>query len=905
MEAFPDLYKGTEIALNILNERYLKRNEKGVVVETPRDLFMRVAKYIASADLKWAGDPDKTAVIFYRLMATGDFEPNTPCLANAGYKDSTGQFSACFVVPVPDDMRGIMAALTSTALIHQSGGGTGFDFSKLRPDGDYVRSTTGHASGPVSFMAMFNNSTQVIKQSGIRRGANMGILRVDHPDILQFIDCKKTACEVCAESGKKTCDHSIRNFNISVALTDTFMEALTKDTEYGLVNPRSGLTTSKLRAKDVWEKIINNAWFSGEPGAFFVDRVNRLDPLSELLGPIAATNPCVSGDTLLLTRHGEQPVESLIGQDVEIWNGKEWSMVQPRVTGTNERMLRVELRGGRSLTCTFGHTFHLNDGTKVSAEGLRIGDVLEEFDLPDGGWYLRRQRDLRVQSVVACGIARQVFCFTEPKRHRGVFNGILTGNCGEVPLRSYDACTLGSINLNRFYAEKNGKGTIDFERLKHVVHHGVHFLDNVLEVNTYPIPEIREVTSKCRKIGLGVMGWADLLINLGIPYDSTEALSLAEEVMKFVNTSAIEKSEELAERRAPFHHWEGSSWKKKGDKPRRNSTVTVIAPTGSISIIAGCNFSIEPLYALVMVRDQAGMKQIDVNQAFVKAAKQGGWYSDALMERIAKRKGSCQGLDEVPENIQQLFKVANDIDVECHIKMQAAFQKHTEDAVSKTVNARKSTTVAEIEQAYLLAWSEGCKGITVYRDGSRSKQVLSAGTDTDGAEVIIRRNLKSIPKVKGVQMRRGWTMTVGTPYGSVHVTINEHPSDGEPFECFVSLGKSGTETKALSESLGRVTSQYLAAPGSAAPREILKMVAEQFIGIGGGGQFGVGPDKVVSAPDGIAKAILHYLASTSSEPSIVDEETGAAMDICPDCQQATLAKGAGCDLCEACGYSSC
>jgi len=766
MDIFPDIYQGTPIAINVLKERYFKRNEKGELVEGPRDMFGRVATCIGNADLKYGEDPKQSIPIFYEIMARGEFEPNTPCLANAGWPGSTGQFSACFVLPVKDSMEEIFTTLKHMALIHRSGGGTGFDFSSLRPDGDFVRSTTGIASGPVSFMAAFNNTTEVVKQSGIRRGANMGILRVDHPDILQFIHCKRKSCEVCAESGRKSCDHNIRNFNVSVGITDAFMAALDADGDYPLVNPRTGLSPRRLRAREVWAQIVENAWHSGEPGLFFVDRVNQLDPLTKYLGPIPATNPC-----------------------------------------------------------------------------------------------------------------------------------------GEVPLRPYDACTLGSINLARFYAEKAGQGTIDFERLKGVVRHGVHFLDNVLTVNTYPIPEILEMTTKCRKVGLGVMGWADLLVKLGIPYASENALTLAEEVMRIVNTAAVEASEQLAARRGPFEHWKESSWAARGDKPRRNSTVTVIAPTGSISIIAGCNFGIEPLFALSMVRDQAGMKQHDFNQLFVDTAKREGWYTEKIMAEVAKT-GSCQGVEGVPKRAQEIFKISADIECEWHVKMQAAFQKHVEDAVSKTINLPNSATINDVESAYLSAWRLGCKGITVYRDGSRSKQVLSAG-DGGAITVLPRRNLKSIPKVHGVRRRRGESLSVDTAYGAVHVTINEHPSDGEPFECFVELGKSGTETKALTEALGRVTSLHLSSPFvTDTPRQTLEQIAEQFAGIGGGSQAGFGEDKVISAPDGVAKAIRFYLAQERTEDPAAQRK-GSRLDICPKCSQATLAKGAGCDLCQECGFSSC
>lgn len=765
-KALPDVYEGGPIARNVLGKRYLHKDEKGAMIEAPRDMFERVARCIAAGDAKYGESPEKMVAPFYAMMASQDFLPNTPCLANAGWPDSTGQYLACFVLPVEDSMEAVFETLKRMALIHRSGGGTGFDFSELRPEDDYVRSTTGVASGPVSFMEGFNNTTEVVKQAGIRRGANMGILRCDHPDILQFIDCKRVPCHVCKDFGLTHCDHRIRNFNISVAVTDAFMASVDADAEYDLVNPRTKLAIGKLRAKMVWEKIIENAHFSGEPGVFFVDRANQRDPLEGLLPRIQATNPC-----------------------------------------------------------------------------------------------------------------------------------------GEVPLRGYDACCLGSVNLGRFYAEKGGRGTIDFDRLRGVVGQAVHFLDNVLTVNNYPLPQIRDVVTKSRKIGLGVMGWADLLVRLRVPYASDRAIALAEDVMSFVSRSAVEASEELAKKRGAFEHWKGSKWEKRGDKPRRNSTTTVIAPTGSISIIAECSGGIEPLQAIAMTRNQAEMQQFDVNQDFVAMAKRDGWFTDAIMRQVEKT-GSCKGVPGVPEEIQEVFKISSEIAPEWHTKMQAAFQAHTEDAVSKTINLPKSATVEDVALAYRRAWDLGCKGITVYRDGSRSKQVLSAGKIA-AATATQRRNLKSIEKVDGVRFRRGGTFSVDTAYGTVHVTINEHPSDNEPFECFVELGKSGTEAKALTEALGRVSSLHLASPSADPPRKLLEMLAEQFMGIGGAGSFGFGDSRVASAPDAVAKVIRLYLKQREGDGAAGGEGPAKVFDVCPKCHEPTLSKVSGCDLCQACGHTTC
>lgn len=731
----------TPIAKSVLEARYLHRDKNNEIIETPELRFERVAKYIARAEEFYGGDPDDVWPVFYTMMAKRDFMPNTPCLANAGKPDSIGQLSACFVLPVPDSMDGIMTTLHDMAMVHKSGGGTGFSFSRLRPTGDYVKSTAGVASGPVSFMSIYNYITSTVKQGGIRAGANMGVLRVDHPDILDFIDCKQNV-------------EQIKNFNISVGITDDFMEALEKDQEYSLVNPRSGLTTGSYSAREVWNKIIKNAHTTGEPGLIFLDRVNRLDPLSHVLGEIEATNPC-----------------------------------------------------------------------------------------------------------------------------------------GEVPLRPYDACTLGSINLSNFFVIKDDTPTIDFQRLGDTVKNCIHFLDNVLDMNQYPVAEIYEVTKASRKIGLGVMGWADLLIKLGVPYTSTKALNLANEVMRFINGAAQKASEELAIERGPFPLFEDSKWNEVDFKPRRNSTVTVIAPTGTISVIAGCSSGIEPIFALQITRNQAGMTMVDLNPEFIACAKKNGFYSEDLMLQV-KETGSVQGNPNVPEEFQQLFMIANEISSERHILMQAAFQKHVEDAVSKTINMHNKAPVDAVEKAYMLAWEKDCKGITVYRDGCRPEQVLSSGSTP---KITASPENRKIPE-NG--LRRGVTVTRATAYGSAHVTINEHPDDQEPFELFIELGKSGSEVKAFTEALGRTCSLML--KSSVEPRKTLAAFASQLANIGGGSEMGFGENRIVSAPDAISKAIYEYLNQNG------EKQSGRThLDICPDCKQATLAKGGGCNVCESCGYSKC
>jgi len=560
-------------AISVLKRRYLLKDKNGEVVETPSQLFRRAARAVAAADKIYNPDADVSEAEeeFYQMMAGLEFLPNSPTLMNAG--TDIGQLSACFVIPVPDSMRGIFTALRDMALIHQSGGGTGFSFSRLRPKGDLVKSTMGIASGPVSFMKIFDEATNTIKQGGRRRGANMGILRVDHPDILEFITAKTTP-------------GVLDNFNISVAVMDAFMEAVQRGGEYNLINPRTGRPVKQLKAREVFDLIVATAWQTGDPGLVFLDTINKANP-TPALGDIESTNPC-----------------------------------------------------------------------------------------------------------------------------------------GEVPLLPYESCNLGSINLAKMV---DGSG-VNFEKLRKVVRSAVHFLDNVIDVSRYPLREISKITRANRKIGLGVMGFADMLVRLGIPYNSEEALALGEQIMKFINDEAVKMSEELAARRGAFANFAGSLWDKNGAKQRRNAAVTSVAPTGTISIIAGTSSGIEPLFAIAFVREvMEGTRLLEVNSEFERIAAERGFYSRDLMMEIARR-GSVQGMENVPSDVQKVFVTAMDISPEWHVRMQAAFQKHVDNAVAKTVNLPKDASPDDVRRVYLMAYELGCKGITVYRYGSKPEQVLYVGS---------------------------------------------------------------------------------------------------------------------------------------------------------------------------------
>ncbi|MDZ7798628.1 MAG: vitamin B12-dependent ribonucleotide reductase [Patescibacteria group bacterium] len=568
--------KSTPNAMTVLQKRYLRKDAEGHVTETPSGMFKRVGNNIAYADKLYKTlyhqevDVEQTAKKFYDMMSNFEFLPNSPTLMNAG-KDLQ-QLSACFVLPVDDSISGIFETIKNTAIIHQSGGGTGFSFSRLRPDGDLVKSTGGIASGPISFMKVFNASTEAIKQGGTRRGANMAILKVDHPDILEFITAKENEGELA-------------NFNISVAVTDKFMKAVEKNKDYELINPRSKLVVSKLSARKIFDLIVTMAWKNGEPGIIFIDRINEKNPTPEQ-GEIESTNPC-----------------------------------------------------------------------------------------------------------------------------------------GEQPLLPYESCNLGSINLSKMVKDKK----IDFDKLAKTVEKAVHFLDNVIDMSRYPLDKIEEIVEKNRKVGLGVMGFADMLIQLEIPYNSSEALKTGEKVMKFITKKAREASKELAKIRGAFPAFAKSIYNDKKGEKVRNATLTTIAPTGTISIIAGCSSGIEPLFAISYVRRNLldeGDELVEVNPSFEKIAKEEGFYSDNLMKRIAE-KGTIQDFSEIPDKVKKVFVTAHDITPEEHIKMQAAFQKYTDNAVSKTVNFPHSATTEDVEEVYLKAFKADCKGVTIYRDRSREAQVLN------------------------------------------------------------------------------------------------------------------------------------------------------------------------------------
>jgi ribonucleoside-diphosphate reductase alpha chain len=709
----------TENALQVLRARYLAR-ENGVVVETPEQLFRRVARHIAAVESALGysdAEVDAARARFERMMASLELLPNSPTLMNAGRP--LGQLAACFVVPVDDSTTGVFEAVRWAAEIQKTGGGTGFSFSRLRPAGDLVQSTGGTASGPVSLMQVFDVATEAIKQGGTRRGANMGMLRVDHPDILEFIALKLDPTRM-------------RNFNLSVAATDAFMRAVREGTTYDLVNPRTGMVTGQLDARRVFDAIANAAWACGDPGLVFIDRVNELQPTPGL-GPIEATNPCVTGETLVWTHdRGPVAIRELVGSQPNIATLDGDRLVfrtATQVVSTGLRdVYRLRTASGLSIRLTADHRVATERGD-VPAEqlepGMRVRAVhdhrLGDVDLPRDrlgelvGW----------TTVVALEPDGRelVYDLTEPTTSHFLANGLLVHNCGEQPLLPFESCTLGSLDVGRFVAGRD----FDWERLREAIHDAVRFLDDVIDANRYPLLEIERATKATRKIGLGIMGWADALVALEIPYDSNDAIELGDRLATFLEDESLAASAALAERRGPFPAWEGSRWQRDGGPPLRNATTTTIAPTGTISIIAGCSSGIEPLYALAYRRNVLdGAELTEVNPMFQRVAAERGFASPALFEAVAE-SGGVRGNDAVPADVQRRFPTAHEIDVATHVRMQAAFQRHVHAAVSKTINLRHDATAADVKAAYQLAYELGCKGITVYRDGSREGQVLVTG----------------------------------------------------------------------------------------------------------------------------------------------------------------------------------
>lgn len=725
-------------ARSVLERRYLKKDSKGKLVESPKKMFTRVARHIARAEKKYsdAADVKKLEETFYRMMTELKFLPNSPTLMNAGRR--LGQLAACFVLPVEDSMEGIFDSLKNAALIHKSGGGTGFSFSRLRPKDSRVGTTGGVASGPVSFMRIFNTATEQVKQGGTRRGANMAILKVDHPDIMEFITCKQN-------------DGELNNFNISVGLTEKFMEAVKSDGTYDLIDPFDQKKTGQLKAAEVFNTLVNQAWETGDPGIVFLDRINRDNPTPGL-GNIESTNPC-----------------------------------------------------------------------------------------------------------------------------------------GEQPLLPMEACNLGSINLARFVDTSGKAPTVDYKGLEKVVCNAVRFLDNTIDMSNYPLPEIDQMVKGNRKIGLGIMGFADLLFRLNVPYNSDAALDVAETVMGFIQTISHDASKSLAEERGAFKNFDKSIYSEKNGGAYRNATTTTIAPTGTLSIISDCSSGIEPIFALSFVRNvMDNDKLTEVNPYFEHIAREKGFFSKELMDMIAGQ-GTISNISEIPEDIRNVFVTAHDVTPEWHLRMQAAFQKHTDNAVSKTVNLPNDATVEDVRRIYSMAFELGCKGVTIYRDGSKKNQVLSI-TNERSARKSHQTAVRERPDTL-----EGFTTRIKTGMGNLYLTITEF--EGQPFEVFATIGKSGRSTTAKTEAIGRLVS--LALRSGVDVEEII----DQLKGIGGEHPVFQDGGLVLSIPDAIARVLeKRYLKDGYRKANGYANTLKG--EVCPDCGQ-TISFEEGCMKCHFCGYTKC
>jgi len=771
-------------AIKVLERRYLRKDEEGNLIETPEQMFTRVASAIAIADKQYGLSDENIKILqdaFFKMMVNLEFLPNSPCLMNAGKE--MGQLSACFTLPIEDSMESIFETLKVTSLIHKSGGGTGFNFSRLRPKNAVVKTTGGVASGPISFMRVYDAATEAVKQGGTRRGANMGILRVDHPDIMEFICCKEN-------------NNHITNFNISVAITDEFMRRLASGEDYDLIDPHTHKPVQKINSKEVFNLIVKQAHKNGEPGMIFIDRINQYNPTPKL-GMIESTNPC-----------------------------------------------------------------------------------------------------------------------------------------GEQPLLPYESCDLGSINLDQMCKlENNGLASasqshrksalrceIDWERLKEVTGLAVHFLDNLIDVNKFPLPEIEKATKATRKIGLGVMGWSSLLIRLSIPYNSEEAVALAEKVMSFILDQANKKSLELGKTKGVFPAFKGSIYDRKDGTTRmRNATLTTIAPTGTISIIAGpCSSGIEPLFALSYHRSvMDNDKLVEVEPLFEQVARERGFYSSQLMEKIAQ-SASIKDIKEIPEDVRRIFVTSHDIAPEWHVRMQAAFQKYVHNATSKTINFPHEATIEEVRKSYVLAFDSNCKGITIYRDRSREEQVLNVGKPKEKQEAKgmyeIKKEIAPRPRPEVII---GTTTKVSTGCGNLYVTINID-EDGKPFELFTQMGKAGGCAASQLEATGRLVSLAFRANIE------VKSIIEQLRNIRCPSPSWEKGQRIFSCADAIARVVERRLmnaqtaALATAESMTIpmkhshdDQLQSADLDeqvnivgMCPDCGSA-LRHEEGCVKCHGCGYSKC
>lgn len=975
------MIKINDNAMKVLEKRYLAKDSEGKVIEDVEGMFRRVAITIASEEQ----DKDKWTEVFYNMMANLEFLPNSPCLMNAGKSD--GQLSACFVLPLEDSIDSIFNAIKNGAMVHKSGGGTGYDFTKLRPKNSVVQSTKGVSSGPISFMKIFNEATEQIKQGGARRGANMGMLNVHHPDILEFIECKSDLTQ-------------FTNFNISIAVTDVFMQAVINGTNYPIYHESDNKERDMLNARDVFNKICDQAWKTGEPGIIFIDEINRYNP-NPSLGDMNCTNPCVIGDTLVQTVEGQIKIKDLVGKEIDVYTmDNEGNLAirkakNIRMTKRNAKLLEIDFSRTK-LICTPDHEIYIQGKGYVEAKDIQIKDkpiglkrqmrserctkvslsksnkftaehrlVLSHYqDITnkdvhhiDGDMYNNKYSNLealshgehsrisneghedwnkdrdsmgrfikkeikkkkcseatgrsninyRVKSIRELDYTEDVYDLEVEEFHNFIANDVVIHNCGEIPLLPYEACNLGSINLNTILSEDN---EILWDKLERITRHAVRFLDNVIDISQFPIQDITDQVRRTRKIGLGIMGFADFLIKLNIPYDTDTAIFMANDVMEFINTVSAKESINIAQEKGIIVD------------NYRNSTRTTIAPTGTISMIADCSGGLEPIFAVAFKRFQADMEMYEVNKIFKQIAIKQGFYSEDLIQEIVNNNGSVQGLSKVPRDIQHLFKTANEISTTSHVKMQASFQKHVNNSISKTINLPNSATIEDVSKAYLLAYELKCKGVTVYRDGSRYGQVLSTASTTSNDKV--EEIVDSIFKLgRGVVLDCsddliGRKKKIQSGCGTMHIQAWFDPDTGDMMELFLSKGSQGgclSNTMGLSRvislalrggiPLNIICDQLDSVP--ACPSYALRSATKKDTSRGSSCPMAIG--KIIMQ---LQKDIWNELSDTNMEESnkeikvlvSVSNDNDNDYQKCPECGE-QLSNASGCIVCTSCGWGKC
>lgn len=962
VETLPEYVNGDVLnipanALKVLSERYLWKGNGDI--ETPAGMFYRVAYSVANGDIAHGGTPSdaaRTAVRFYHLLASGKFLPNSPTFTGAG--TPLGQLAACFVLPLSDDMGkeedGIFSILNKAVLIQQTGGGNGFPLGNLRPKGDRVQTSGGKATGPIGFLRVYDAAFGEVAQGGTRRGANMAVMPISHPDVADFITCKSQ-------------EGSIANFNISLAITDDFMRAVKGDLPFDLVNPRDGTVWKTVQARYLFDLIVENAHRNGEPGMLFIDTANASNPVPHLY-TLEATNPCLAPETLVHTKEGDVPIKDLVGKTVDVWDGESWRSIDNfRVTAVHQPILRITFKSGKTLRVTPYHLMILANGIEMPASSLLEGDQLMPNSSPLAPTLY--EGDNEIVSIERDGVEAEVYCCTVEWTHRfALACGVMVGNCGEQWLGPYENCCLGSINLAKHvYITDEGKPVINWADLTATIMEATKFLDNVVTVNAYvpSVPELKQAGHAARRIGLGIMGLADMMFHLGIRYGSEEGQELAAQVMEFVRYHAMNTSISLAERLGPFpafkgsvydkNHWEiptpitpyrrdfgrpSLDWHIIKDRLNvygiRNAAQTTIAPTGTLATVVGVEgYGCEPAFALGYVRHfKNGDEDVELHytsplfEKALNATRLSDERKQAIKEHVALY-GSCQEISDLPRSIRDTFVVSANITAQEHVRMQAALQAFIDNSISKTCNFPEGATTKDVAEAYMLAWELGCKGLTVYVTGSRQQVVLETKATKAEKDVKVETPepliinggislglanpveikiapvgiqidpLPRLPERQRPAKLHGSTYRQDTPLGKAYITINSD-EEGQPFEVFLNIGKAGSETSALSEALGRLMSFILRMSSDLTATQRLSMVEDMLRGIGGGRPFGFGAKRVTSLADAIGKVLSQHLAG---------DAIATIMELEIEAQSSTHAPTPAlsritADLCPECGEAS-